>query len=411
MLDLSAHTRWLHAGAIALTLGVAAFSHAAEGDIVVGQRHTLKSRVLGEERTFWVHVPPGYERSGQRHIVLYLTDAETQFAHTATTVDFLARNGRIPPLIVVGIGNTQRTRDLTPAGTWLLGAQEGARMPIAGGGGAERFLDFLQQELIPHVETQWRAERWRVFAGHSFGGLFALHALATRPQLFDAYLAVSPSLGWEGGAPIDALAALFAAHKDLRKTLVVSAGAQEPRRQVTEPFERLRALLQRGVPAGFRWQADNLAGEDHGSQVLRVHEAGLRKIFEDWPAPLDPVSGRPTLETVTQVEAHYRGVSERLGLTVLPPEAFVNQRGYGLSGDGKHDLALALFELNVRNYPGSANVYDSLCDGLEAAGRLAPARDACRQAVERGRAVQDANLEVFRQHLAAVEKKLADSMP
>jgi hypothetical protein len=390
---------------------VAPIARAADGDVVVGQRHSLHSRVLGEERAFWVHLPAGYATSTQRYIVLYMTDAETQFAHTATTVDFLARNGRIPPLIVVGVGNTQRTRDLTPRGTWLLGAQENARVPIAGGGGADRFLDFFEQELIPHVEKQWRTERWRLFAGHSFGGLFALHALTTRGHLFESYIAVSPSLAWEGGAPIEALAAAFDAHKEWRKTLVVSAGALEPRRQVGEPFERLRTLLERRAPAGFRWQADNLAGEDHGSQVLHVHEAGLRKVFEQWPAPIDPVSGRPTLETVAQIEAHYRDVSARLGITLAPPEAFVNQRGYGLLGDGKHALALALFELNVRNYPASANVYDSLCDGLEAAGRLAPARDACRQAVERGQASGDANLEVFRQHLRTVEEKLTKPAP
>jgi len=82
--------------------------------ISIGQVHTLKSEILGEERTVMIHLPPGYEAGTQRYPVLYLTDAEAQFRHTAATADFLAVQGRIPPLIVVAITNTDRTRDLTP---------------------------------------------------------------------------------------------------------------------------------------------------------------------------------------------------------------------------------------------------------------------------------------------------------
>ncbi len=63
--------------------------------ISIGQVHTLKSEALGEERTVMIHLPPGYEAGTQRYPVLYLTDAEAQFGHTASTADFLAVQGRI----------------------------------------------------------------------------------------------------------------------------------------------------------------------------------------------------------------------------------------------------------------------------------------------------------------------------
>ena len=107
--------------------------------------------------------------------MLYLTDAERQFGHTVTTVEFLSRNGRMPPMIVVGLFNTDRTRDLTP----YKDKEDDAQLPTAGG--ADRFLQFVETELMPWVERQYRTQKFRAFAGHSFGGLFAMHALATGP--------------------------------------------------------------------------------------------------------------------------------------------------------------------------------------------------------------------------------------
>src|SRR5262245_22015006 len=97
-------------GLVLLTLTVAAFG---QGD-ATGNRVTIKSEILGENRVILVRTPPGYERDGQRYPVLYLTDGDAHLSHTASTIEFLARNGRMPEMIVVAITNTDRTRDLTP---------------------------------------------------------------------------------------------------------------------------------------------------------------------------------------------------------------------------------------------------------------------------------------------------------
>jgi predicted alpha/beta superfamily hydrolase len=75
----------------------------------------LKSTVLGEERTVLIRTPPGYETNKLSYPVLYMTDGDAHMAHTSGTVQFLAQNGRMSELIVVGVTNTDRTRDLTPA--------------------------------------------------------------------------------------------------------------------------------------------------------------------------------------------------------------------------------------------------------------------------------------------------------
>src|SRR5262245_50326069 len=116
-----------------------------------GNRITIKSEVLGEERVILVRTPPGYERDGQRYSVLYLTDGAAHLGHTASTIEFLSRNGRMPEMIVVAITNTDRTRDLTPtnASMWRPDGTE-AKMPTSGG--ADRFLKFIETELIPKIE-------------------------------------------------------------------------------------------------------------------------------------------------------------------------------------------------------------------------------------------------------------------
>jgi tetratricopeptide (TPR) repeat protein len=113
--------------------------------------------------------------------------------------------------------------------------------------------------------------------------------------------------------------------------------------------------------------------------------------------PRDPKDGLP-VGGLKGVEQHYRELSERFGFPVSS-EAAINQTGYALLGQKKIDEALAAFKRNVELYPGSANVYDSLADGLEAAGRADVARQNVEKAVTVGTATADPLLPQFKQHL------------
>jgi predicted alpha/beta superfamily hydrolase len=152
-------------------------------------RLAFKSEVLGEERVVLVRTPPRYARGSERYPVLYLTDGDAHILHTSATVEFLARNGRMPEMIVVGITNTDRTRDLTPTQAF----DDAQTNPPRKSGGADKFLKFIETELVPLVESRYRTQPYRIFAGHSLGGLFAVHAMLARPDLFNALIADRPS--------------------------------------------------------------------------------------------------------------------------------------------------------------------------------------------------------------------------
>jgi len=370
----------------------------AQAPLNLGEVFNLDSKVLGEARKVVVWTPPDYASSGRRYPVLYLTDAERQFGHSVTTIEFLSRNGRMPAAIVIGIFNVARTRDLTP-----YTANEpdvDRRLPMAGG--ADKFLQFVETELVPWVEQQYRTEPFRMFAGHSFGGLFAVHTLATKPELFNVVIAVSPTLYWRQDEPVKRLKALVETRRDLNRTLYLTLGTEGA--QMQSGFDALKAVLEKQAPPGLHWSLVQMPAEDHGSIVLRSHYDALEKTFDGWQLRLTDGRYEGGLKAV---EAHYEKLSARLGWKATPPEQIINVLGYAELGAGRIEEALEFFQYNVRAYPGSANVYDSLGEGLEHAGRLDEALAKYEEAIRRAEAAGDTLLDAFVQHRDALRKKMA----
>lgn len=380
--------------AVCVMACVAALAGAGE-PITIGETVKLQSRIMGEERTILVSTPANYARGQERYPVLYMTDGAAHLTHTRGTVDFLVLNGLVPNLIVVGINNTDRTRDLTPTpGTRPDASGREAEVPNSGGG--DRFLDFLEKELIPYVDANYRTTPFRVFAGHSFGGLLALHVFATRPDMFGAIIAASPSLNWDREYPTRVVETFLKNRKELNRTLFVSMANEEDGEPHPTRFERLEAILKANRPAGFAWEAKLMGEEDHGSVVLRSHYWGLRKIFDGWRLPEGVRRGEG--DVVGSVKAHYAVLSKRMGFPVLPPEGTVNQLGYQVLGRGKAEDAIAVFRFNVELYPASANVFDSLGEALERAGRHEEALASYTRAVQNATATGDPLLDTFKRN-------------
>ncbi|MFN0111135.1 MAG: alpha/beta hydrolase-fold protein [Blastocatellia bacterium] len=380
---------------LCMTLAVTAFGQGYQPPT----RLAIKSAALGEERVILVQTPASYANGKQRYPVLYMTDGATHLAHTAATIEFLARNGRMPELIIVAITNTDRTRDLTPTNA-AMKREDGSPAKLPTSGGADKFLKFIETELIPSIESDYRTQPYRVFAGHSFGGLFALHAVLTRPEVFNAYIAVSSTMHWDNHLLSRKAETFFKERKELNRTLYFTLANEGGEAKVG--YERFKAILSKNTPKGFAWGAALMEDEDHGSVVMPTHYAGLRKVFEGWQ-PTGNVAGLGALET------HYKKLSARFGYTVLPPEVMMNLFGYQLVGLGKQEEALAVFKLNVKNYPESANVYDSLAEFYEKTGKLDLAKSNYAKAAELGAQANDPNLPVYKTNFERVSDALKKS--
>src|ERR1051325_1125715 len=171
-------------------------------EINIGERFTVHSKILSEDRPYWVYLPRSYFSktvAPKSYPVMYLLDGDAHFHSASGVVQFMSSgingNVQIPELIVVAIPNTHRTRDLTPTHS-LLGTDGKEEQSFSSSGGGDAFLKFLEGELIPLIEGKYRTAPYRLLVGHSFGGTLAIHALESKPNTFQAIIAIDPSLWW-----------------------------------------------------------------------------------------------------------------------------------------------------------------------------------------------------------------------
>jgi len=377
-----------------LVLSLAVVAAADSEPITIGERVTINSTIMGEEREILVSIPDGYELSSESYPVLYMTDGAAHFLHTRGTVDFLVSNQLMPDVIIVAVANTDRNRDLTPTRS-ALSTQNGDVREMPTSGGSDVFLDFFAKELFPFVDSHYRTLPLRLFSGHSFGGLFAVNTFLTRPDMFRAVLAVSPSLSWDDDLMIRRAETFFKDRKELNSTLFVTMANEEEEHPSPTRLDRLRTILKNAEVKGFNWQILHMPEETHGSVVLRSHYWGLRKVFESWQLPVTPEEDG-FVRTVEEIDAHYAELSNRFGVPVVPSEQVLNLAGYGVLGTGDHINAIKIFRHNVKLHPDSANVYDSLAEALENAERLEEALANYNRAVDNAKKNNDPLLGIFR---------------
>jgi predicted alpha/beta superfamily hydrolase len=157
-------------------------------NVKLGFADSIQSSILKEKRKIIIRLPDDYDTSKKTYPVLYLLDGNSNgLLETVSAMNKLELDENIPKMIVIAIGNTDRDRDMMP----LITKQY--TVPVAG---AEQFLAFIGDELIPQIEKKYRSNQQRILCGKSLSGLFTLYALLTRPQLFGSY--IGRSAGWLG---------------------------------------------------------------------------------------------------------------------------------------------------------------------------------------------------------------------
>ena len=173
-----------------------------DNSIVIGKYDSVYSTILKEKRKVAVYVPnmtTGAQLTNQRYPVVYLLDGEGHFQSVVGLIQQLSQvNGNtiFPEMIVIGIPNTDRTRDLTPTHI-----DSDPPMMDSGfsknTGGGENFAAFLEKELMPHIDSAYPTQPYRLLIGHSFGGLTVMHILTNHTKLFNAYIAIDPSMWYD----------------------------------------------------------------------------------------------------------------------------------------------------------------------------------------------------------------------
>ena len=361
----------------------------SETPITMGIRTSIESEILGEERPLLIYTPDGYEQSTESYPVIYLLDGDGHLLHTAGITQFLSNQGKMPQVIIVGLPNTDRTRDLTPEQT-----NPNDNFPTAGG--ADNFLSFIADELVPHIESNYRTAPYRILIGHSFGGLFSVNALIKKPELFNAHISISPSLWWDNKGMLPKAEQFFDENRDLKNFYYMTLGNEGG--AMLAGVWGYAGIMEEKAPRNFKWHFELMKQETHGSIPHRSTYDGLEMIYDGWS--IEDFNMAVFNGGIEAIDAHYASLSDRFGYTISTPEAAVNQVGYHFMRREKFDDAIAAFERNIRDFPESVNAYDSAGDGYKAQGNMEKAIANYEKACTMGKASNHPNSAIYCNNLA-----------
>jgi len=360
--------------------------------LVVGKCDSIVSKKLNEKRTIWIHVPESATVDPKKKFpVVYLLDAERNFASAESTISFLSSvrgNNFWPEMILVGIVNTNRTRDLTPTHV-VSGLFVDSAMGSNSGGG-EAFMAFIEQELIPHIDSSYPTTRYRILIGHSFGGLMVINTLLHHKNLFNGYIAIDPSMWWDNQRLLKEAEAALQAASYTGLSLFLAMAHTQPgemdtlslKKDSTSGTIHPRSILnlanymmanpQNGLQSSFKYYDQ----ETHSSVPLIATYDALHFIFKDYPLVIsDRYYSDPTFNFASFLRIHFEnltakyGMTDNNGKTLLPPEDVVNNLAYYLFNEKKQfERAEDLFAMNLKNHPESFFAYEFLGDLYKAKG-------------------------------------------
>lgn len=347
-------------------LPLVSLAQTSDSLVVIGKKDSIYSASLKEMRPYLIHLPASYNSKNfqpSKYPVLYLLDGDAHFNSVTGLVEILGSgiNGThvIPDMIIVAIPNTDRTRDLTPTHTTKdnNGKEQDFFKPT---GGNDNFFKFIKNELIPHIDSAYRTMPYRVFVGHSFGGITVINALYTIPETFNAYIAIDPSLWWDKQVLLQKAKDYFLHANLTGKALYVGQANTMVTgdTSVNEHFESIKdfaTLLQTRNRSGLKWKYDYYDDDDHGSVPFISEYNGLRFIFDGYHIRTAQIIFDPE-----KLKEHFQKFSEETKVKFMPPEDVINSLGYNMLNNDKFDITVKFFQMNIDYYPQSANVYDSM---------------------------------------------------
>jgi uncharacterized protein len=358
---------------LVLFLAIHHFAKAQnDASISVGKKTTLFSKILNENRRIWIYSPDQtstFPIPGKKYPVVYVLDGDAHFLSTVGMIQQLSQaNGNtiVPEMIVVGIENTNRLRDLTPS--------------LADSGGIKKtnpFINFIETELIPFVEKKYATAPYRILIGHSLGGLTAIDILTNSTNLFNAYLAIDPSMWYENEKHLKNTMSQLGTRNLKGKRLFIGTANTMPagmslanlKNDKTEETQHIRSIytldkfLKKQTTSSLQYSFKYYEKENHHSVPLISEYDGLRFIFNYYQINITEKELKEATPTIAnKYRQHYKRISEELGYKNSPPEAFINYLAYDALSKYQLPRAKALFELNIENFPNSNNVYDSYGD-------------------------------------------------
>jgi hypothetical protein len=325
----------------------------------------IVSAKVGETREFWVSLPDGYDKSGEKYPVLYMMDGDFNFnSGIIGGIRYTALMGEMPEFIVVGIKNTDRGKDIFPeVVTYRDGSKDGGR--------ADQYLDFIREELIPHIDKNYQTENFRVLYGTSNTGFTTVYALFRNPDTANAYIAASATLSIP----------LFRTKRDewVRdfkggKRRLVAVMGENDLPTVISQNGALKEAIDTQAPPDLTGRF--LVIEKGGHVPADALPEGLKALFEGWK--IDQTLNESNFG---EIRARAESRVEKFGVPGKLPEDDLAMLGRSLMGENKFAKAVEVLCYRADIYPRSADAWASLGDAYRRAGQTAKARESYQKAL------------------------------
>ena len=355
---------------------IATFANAQSNKIEIGIFDTINSKILNEKRSIWIYKPDNFDLQ-KKYPVVYLLDGDWHFISVVgmlQQLSYINGNTICPEMIVVGIPVKDRYRDLTPTCDSLYSKTSG---------GYNNFISFVSKELISHIDSTYPTAPYKMLIGHSLGGLTVMNTLLRFPDMFNAYVAIDPSMWWNNQISLKEAKKVFSSYTFENKRLYLAIANNMNKGMDTTSVRKdntrntlairsnleLSDILKANTDNKLNFQTKYYSNESHGSIPLIATYDALHFIFDYYNFPMDKSDyADTTIALADRMKNHYIDVSKKMGYKISPSESIVNNLGYNALYMNNFKLAEYFFKMNIENYSNSNNAFDSMGDYYIAVG-------------------------------------------
>ncbi len=351
--------------------------------ITIGQRINFDSKILKQNREFLIYTPASYNHnSAETFPVLYLVDADYNFHYLTGLIELLSSvSANIPEMIVVGISGK---------GTTTYRNQSKPPFKTKDKGSADVIMKFLNTEVIPYIDSNYKTNGYRILAGHSIGGLFTTYAMLHHNNQFNTFIAVSPSLWWEDELVKKNTLKYFKKNKPKINTNYYLSLADEKGMGVHGFVE----MMQYNAPRDLKMKFKHFPDETHGSVGLPTYRWALQDLF----ATYKPKGG--SFKDAKAVEVYYNLMKKKYKTPFHISAGFMRNTTYAHSKDKK--LRLEIEQAFEKYFPNQADEFRNIqIEGLIGAGKLKAAEKILNRSLKN----DDKNFETLTNQSRLLQKQ------
>ncbi len=250
----------------------------------------MESKSNGVTYPIYVAYPGSYFSIDRDYPLIVMLDAYSSFGMMTEMSRLLAFNTELPEAVIVGISSEggskefiyNRARDFTPTKIDQQSLPENIRLMTPISGGADKFLGFIESELIPFVESKFRIlKNDKTIVGHSYGGLFCFYTLFTQPSIFNKYVIISPAVLWDNELILKMENDFAKKNSSLNAIVYTTVGSREEDYFIN-PWKKLVDSIKSHNYSNLRFIEKISEGETHYSIMPQIVTTGLISVFNDY---------------------------------------------------------------------------------------------------------------------------------